>query len=253
MSQVTACIIIIGNEILSGRTHDKNSHWLAGELTALGINTMEVRVVPDVKEMIIETVRTCAKQYDYIFTTGGIGPTHDDITAESIAEAFHVEIELNPVAHQLLKDHYGDELNEARLKMAHIPKGATLIENALSAAPAFNIENVYVMAGIPSIMQVMFGSIKHQLAGGPPTLSATVTGATSEGMIATELTAIQERYADVDIGSYPFFADGKLGVSIVMRGLDQARIDAASAEVTELLNAKGGLFNRMDKGEAPTG
>lgn len=249
---VTAAILIIGNEILSGRTHDKNTHWLAGKLTELGINTREARVVPDVKAVIIETVRELADRFDYVFTTGGIGPTHDDITAASMAECFHTTLELNTEAHQRLRDHYHEELNEARLKMGYIPVGARLIDNPVSAAPGFVMENVYVMAGIPSIMQAMFNSIQHQLVGGAPTLSKTVTGATSEGMIATELTAIQDQYPNVDIGSYPFFADGKLGVSIVLRGLEQAQIDAAAAEVRGLLEAKGGVYDRNDRGEAIT-
>lgn len=247
--EVTACIIIIGNEILSGRTQDKNTHWLAGELTMLGINTIEARVVPDELTVMVDAVRECKARADYVFTTGGIGPTHDDMTAEAMAACFNTTVELNAEAHQRLIAHYKDELNEARLKMAHVPKGAALIDNPVSAAPGFRLENVYVMAGIPSIMQAMFGSIKHELVGGPPTLSETVIGATSEGLIAIELAEIQANFVELDIGSYPFFKDGKLGVSIVIRGLDKATIDDAAVQVSRLLSAHGGVFDRADMGE----
>lgn len=234
-SQVSAGIIIIGNEILSGRTHDKNTHFLAGRLTEMGINVGEAIVVPDIPAKIIETVQTYSKRFDYVFTTGGIGPTHDDLTSESVAKAFNTPLELNADAHEILKNHYKHELNEARLKMGYIPVGAELIENPVSAAPGFRIENVYVMAGIPSIMQAMFASIKHQLKGGAPLLSKTISGPTSEGLIATELTQIQKNHPEVDIGSYPFFHDGVLGVSLVIRGTDQAKIDAAAVQVEALV------------------
>lgn len=234
-SQVFAGIIIIGNEILSGRTHDKNTQWLASQLTDIGVSVREAIVLPDIPDTIIRTVQDYSKRFDYVFTTGGIGPTHDDLTAESVAKAFQTPLELNSEAHEILKNHYKHELNEARLKMGFIPVGAHLIENPVSAAPGFRIENVYVMAGIPSIMRAMFTSIAHELKGGDPVLSTTVTGPTSEGLIATELTQIQKNHPEVDIGSYPFFHDGVLGVSLVIRGTEQAKINAAAADVAALV------------------
>lgn len=241
--QPTACIVIIGNEILSGRTHDKNTLFLTGKLTELGINPREVRVVPDVKEVIVDTVRECSERYDYVFTTGGIGPTHDDITADSIAACFGVKLELHPDAHARLKAHYGVELNDARIKMGLVPEGASLIQNPVSAAPGFHIKNVFVMAGIPSIMQVMFDSIKNELKGGEPTKSITVSAAVTEGIIAKELTDIQNAYPNVDIGSYPFIKNATLGVSIVVRGLDMELLEKVAAEVKTLLQAKGVLMD----------
>lgn len=247
---ITACIVVIGNEILSGRTHDKNTHWLAGQLTKLGIQVREARVVPDVEAVIVATLRECSAKWDYVFTTGGIGPTHDDITADSVAAAFNTTVELNPQAHQLLKDHYKEQLNEARLKMARIPKGATLFDNPISAAPGFKLGNVHVMAGVPSIMRAMFDSFKHTLKGGPPVLSKTVSGTATEGQIATELTTIQAAHEDVEIGSYPFIKNGQLGVSLVMRGLEMGAIDAVVEKVTALLKAHGELFVDMVEGES---
>ena len=167
---VRACLIIIGNEILSGRTHDKNLPYLAEELNTLGVRLVETRVIPDIEDTIIETLNECRAKFDYVFTTGGIGPTHDDITSECVAKAFGVAIELNADAHDLLKSHYDNpaDLNEARLRMARIPVGAELIQNPISKAPGFRMENVYVMAGVPMIMQAMFQGIKHQLIGGKP-------------------------------------------------------------------------------------
>lgn len=237
--QPTACIIIIGNEILSGRTLDKNTQWLAEKLTGLGIALREVRVIPDVRERIIEAVQQLHPCYDYLFTTGGIGPTHDDITIDAIAACFGVKVILHPDAHETLKIHYGDQLNEARLKMAHVPEGASLIPNAVSAAPGFRIKNVYVMAGIPSVMQVMFDNIKGELKGGEPTKSITISAAVTEGIIAKELTQIQASYKEVEIGSYPFIKNGKLGVSIVLRGLDVGELEKVATEVKALLKRNG--------------
>jgi molybdenum cofactor synthesis domain-containing protein len=251
--QPTACIVIIGNEILSGRTHDTNTHWLAGQLTTLGIRVAEARVIPDIKQTIIDVVGQVAKAHDYVFTTGGIGPTHDDITAESVAALFSVKLVLHPEAEARLKAHYGDQLNEARLKMGYVPAGATLIDNPVSAAPGFCVKNVYVMAGIPSIMRAMFDGIKGKLKGGAPTLSLTVSAAVTEGIIATQLSEIQKKYAEVDIGSYPFIKDGKLGVSIVLRGLDLATLEKAASEVRVLLASKGDLFDSAGGGESMVG
>lgn len=241
--EITASLVIIGNEILSGRTEDKNINWLATELTKLGINVKEVRVIADIKQQIIDTIRACSEAHDYVFTTGGIGPTHDDITAESIAACFGVANELNAQAHQLLKDHYKNGPTEGQLKMAVIPVGAELLDNNVSSAPGFKIDNVYVMAGIPSIMQAMFLGIKDTLIGGTPTISKTITGVVSEGEIAAKLGQIQSAHPKVDIGSYPFIHQEQYAVSVVLRGLDEAMIDDAGIDVTALLADKGELID----------
>lgn len=223
---ITACIIIIGNEILSGRTQDKNIGWLATQLNEIGVKIAEVRVIPDVHETIIATVDECRKKFTYIFTTGGIGPTHDDITSECIARVFGVAVSRDGEAEAILTNHYGAEnLNPARLKMAEIPIGSRLILNPVSAAPGFIIENVYVMAGVPSIMQAMFAGIKGELKGGAKTLSKTISLYVTEGLLAEGLTAVQNKFADVEIGSYPFIRHTRLGTSLVCRSVDAARLD----------------------------
>lgn len=238
--QPTACMLVIGNEILSGRTQDKNLNWLAGKLTERGIRLAEARVIPDVAKVIIATVNEVRARYDYVFTSGGIGPTHDDITAECIARAFGVKLHRDAEAKRRLEAHYTpDMLNEARLKMADVPEGAALIDNPVSAAPGFRVENVYVMAGVPSIMQAMFESIAPTLNGGPPTLSVTVSAFVTEGTIAEELTAIQKRFADIEIGSYPFIQQGKLGTSLVARGADAARLAEVKRELEVLFKKAG--------------
>jgi len=237
-SSFTACIIIIGNEILSGRTQDTNVAWLAKELNELGIRVEEVRVIPDVEQTIIDTVNTCRKQFTYIFTTGGIGPTHDDITSACIAKAFGAALKQHQEAAAILERHYGPtNLNSARMKMAEIPVGGTLIANPVSAAPGFQIENVYVMAGVPEIMRAMFDSCKHTLKGGDKTLSRTVSAFVTEGMFAQKLTAIAQRHPDVDIGSYPFQRSAGLGTSLVARATDEAALEAAYREVKAMLMA----------------
>jgi len=234
--QTSGCLIIIGNEILSGRTQDKNLSWIAKELNETGIRLTEVRVIPDIEDTIIETVNLCRKNHAYVFTTGGIGPTHDDITSAAIAKAFGVPLEKNTDAVAILERHYDKaKLNEARLKMAHMPRGSALILNPVSAAPGFRIENVYVMAGVPEIMQAMFGQVKHELKGGAKMLSKTVSAYVTEGNIAAGLSAIQDRYPDVEIGSYPFVRQNQLGTSLVARATDASRIEAASAEIKALL------------------
>lgn len=221
MQAPTACLIIIGNEILSGRTQDKNLAWLAAELNKLGIRLMEVRVIPDVPEVIVSCVNSCRRHFDTVFTTGGIGPTHDDITSENVARAFGVKLIRHPEAKALLEAHYPpDQINEARMKMADIPEGATLIANPVSAAPGYRIGNVYVMAGVPRIMQAMFDGIKHTLKGGAPMLSATIAAFVTEGTIAEELGRIQSQFPSVEIGSYPFVRHQKLGTSLVARSTD---------------------------------
>jgi len=238
---VTAAVIIIGNEILSGRTQDVNLAYLATGLNAAGVTLREARVIPDIAEAIIATVNELRARYDYVFTTGGIGPTHDDITSECVARAFGVPWTLHPEAHRIFLDHYKPgELNEARLRMAHTPEGASLIKNAVSRAPGFRMGNVVVMAGIPRVMQAMFDAVKHDLKGGRPMLSRTVSCHLAEGVIAKGLGEIQGRYADLDIGSYPFYRRGEFGTSLVLRGRESERLAAATAEVVTLVRALGG-------------
>ncbi|MDX1975585.1 MAG: competence/damage-inducible protein A [Rickettsiales bacterium] len=235
MNSPTACLIIIGNEILSGRTQDKNIAWLAHELNEAGVKLVEVRVIADSEAAIIATVNECRKQFTYLFTTGGIGPTHDDITSDAIAKAFGLPLALDPKAEAILEKHYGREnLNNARLKMAHVPKGAALIPNPVSAAPGFQVDNVYVMAGVPSIMQAMFDHIRPSLKGGAKTLSRSLSAYVTEGAIADSLTALQQRHPEVEIGSYPFVRQ-KLGTSLVVRSTDKAALDATYAELKALV------------------
>ncbi len=238
---VTASVLIIGNEILSGRTQDANLAYIAAGLNGVGVSLREARVIPDVADVIVATVNEVRAKFDYVFTTGGIGPTHDDITSECVAKAFGVPWTLHPEAHKLFLAQYKPgELNEARLRMAHTPEGATLIRNPVSRAPGFRIGNVFVMAGIPSVMQGMFDSIKHDLKGGRPMLSRTVTCHLPEGVIAKGLGEIQARYPDLDIGSYPFYRRGEFGTSLVLRGRDAERLAAGTEEVVALVRELGG-------------
>jgi molybdenum cofactor synthesis domain-containing protein len=238
---VTACVLIIGNEILSGRTQDTNLNYLATGLNEVGVTLREARVIPDIAEVIIATVNEMRARYDYVFTTGGIGPTHDDITSECVAKAFGVPWVLHPEAHKLFLDHYKPgELNEARLRMAHTPEGASLIRNPVSRAPGFRMGNVFVMAGIPRVMQSMFDGIKHDLKGGRPMLARTVSCHLPEGIIAKGLGEIQARYADLDLGSYPFYRRGEFGTSLVLRGRDPERLAAGTEEVVALVRGLGG-------------
>jgi molybdenum cofactor synthesis domain-containing protein len=243
--QPTAGIIIIGNEILSGRTQDKNLHWLAGQLAALGIRTREASVVPDVEEDIITTVKRHHSRYDYVFTSGGIGPTHDDITTVTIAKAFGVAYGRHPEAVRILTAYYGaDQLTESRLKMAEIPEGATLINNPVSAAPGFILHNVYVMAGVPSIFQAMFQGLKHQLIGGAPIVSTSTTAMIAESKVAIPLGALQQQYPQLDIGSYPFARDGQVGTRLVISGTDTALLEEATQKLAGLLHAENVIFTR---------
>jgi molybdenum cofactor synthesis domain-containing protein len=238
---VTACVLIIGNEILSGRTQDANLAYIATGLNSVGVTLKEARVIADIPEAIIGTVNEVRAAFDYVFTTGGIGPTHDDITSECIAKAFGVPWTLHPEAHQIFLDHYKPgELNEARLRMAHTPEGASLIKNAVSRAPGFRMENVFVMAGIPRVMQAMFDAVKHDLKGGRPMLSRSVSCHLAEGIIAKGLAEVQGRFADLDIGSYPFYRRGEFGTSLVLRGRDSDRLAAGAAEVAALVRSLGG-------------
>jgi len=238
---VTAAALIIGNEILSGRTQDVNLAFLGRRLNDLGIRLLEARVVADVEDAIVAAVNETRKRFDYIFTTGGIGPTHDDITAASVAKAFGVPLIENPEARAILEAFYrpGD-LNAARLRMANTPQGATLIENPVSRAPGFQIGNVFVMAGVPSIMQAMFEGCTHRLSGGAPLRSRSLTVDLPEGGVAQGLTELQQRHGEVEIGSYPFNRGGRLGVRLVLRSTEPARLDAAARELEALVDALGG-------------
>lgn len=237
----SAAIVIIGNEILSGRTKDINLPWLGEQLSAMGIQLLEGRIVPDVPEAIIEAVNTVRKRYDYVFTTGGIGPTHDDITSGCIAQAFGVSLIRHPDAEAVLRVHYKPEdINEARLKMADVPEGATLVANPVSAAPGYRIGNVYVFAGVPRIMQAMFDNIRHELQTGEPIESRSVTTLLTEGTIAQGLEDIQNRYPDVSIGSYPMIRDGKLGTSLVLRSTNIPVLEKACNEVQALVVSLNG-------------
>ncbi|MCC7259662.1 MAG: competence/damage-inducible protein A [Alphaproteobacteria bacterium] len=232
----TACLIIIGNEILSGRTQDSNLRFLAKELNLKGIRLREVRVIPDVEQTIVDTVNACRAAFTYIFTTGGIGPTHDDITSASVAKAFGVALEKNPEAAAMLDAHYGAEhVTPARLRMAYVPAGAQLVENPVSGAPGFQIGNVFVLAGVPHIMQAMYHNLKDRLKDGAIELSETLSARIPESYAAEGLRAIQSRHPEVDIGSYPHMKDKELSVSIVMRATDAKVLAAAKAEVHHLL------------------
>ena len=232
---VTACLIIIGNEILSGRTQDTNLAHLSQVLNELGVQMREARVIPDIESTIIDTVNECRATFDYVFTTGGIGPTHDDITADSIALAFGVPLEFHPDVVALIKRREAPpEVMESRLRMARIPQGATLIENPSGGPPGFQIENVFVMAGVPSVMQAMASTFtKARLPGGRPVRSVTVGAFLGESQVAQELESIQAAYPTVDIGSYPFFREQGYGTNLVARGADQDALD----EVAEALRA----------------
>jgi molybdenum cofactor synthesis domain-containing protein len=237
---VTAAILVIGNEILSGRTQDINVQYIATGLGQVGVRLKEVRVVSDDEAAIIGAVNALRAQYRYVFTTGGIGPTHDDITSECVAKAFGVKLLRDPRAvERLLKQIKPENLNEARLRMANIPEGAELIDNPVSQAPGFHIGNVYVMAGVPRIMQAMFDGVKPTLVGGARVLSASVTIHAPEGSLAAELRDIQDRAPDTEIGSYPFAKDGRFGTVIVTRGTDRDRVAEVSAQVIAMAKTIG--------------
>jgi molybdenum cofactor synthesis domain-containing protein len=238
---ITAAILVIGDEILSGRTKDRNVGYIAEYLTNIGIELREARVVPDVEEEIVAALNALRARYTYVFTTGGIGPTHDDITAQCIADAFGVPLVLHPEAVRILTDHYPPgALNEARLRMAHVPEGATLLQNPISRAPGFRVENVFILPGVPQIMQAIFNELKHQLRGGAKVLTRSVSCGLGEGPIAKGLADIQDRYSDCEIGSYPYFRRADFGVTLVVRGTDRARIEAAAEDIKTLIRGLGG-------------
>lgn len=243
---VTAGLVVVGNEILSGRTRDANTQFIGAELNDIGIRLLEVRVVADDRDAIVGAVRALRNVFDYVFVTGGLGPTHDDITAQSVAAAFDVELVCDPEAYARLWRHYGDErFNEARKRMAYIPQGATLVDNPVSAAPGFQIENVFVMAGIPRIMQAMFGSVRHRLTGGQPLLSRTVGTDLGEGTLAADLGRLQERFPDVQIGSYPSMGGGRSGVRIVLRSVSEDSLRTAAQAVVEMAAGLGGQAEEL--------
>ena len=237
MPNPTAAMIVIGDEILSGRTRDSNMHHLAGELTRAGIDLREVRVVADDHGAIVAAVQALAAAFDHVFTSGGIGPTHDDITAEAVAAAFGLPIAVRDDARALLQAHYdrqGMALNEARLRMARIPDGATLIDNPVSAAPGFTLGNVHVMAGVPQVFEAMVASVLPLIKGGAPLLSQSLRIARGEGDIAGPLSALAASYPQLSLGSYPFVKDGVFGANVVIRGSDGAAVDAAVTELAAL-------------------
>jgi len=254
MTNPTACLLVIGNEVLSGRTQDLNINFLARGLGAIGIPLREVRIIPDIEETIITTLNEVRPRFDHVFTTGGIGPTHDDITSECVAAAFGVPWEPHAEAWARMAAYYAQmdvrnraadpdappAFNPARQRMATMPRGATLIDNAISLAPGFSIGNVHVMAGVPRIMQAMWETLAPKLTGGPPIVSRAVhTTQSSEGAIAAGLAEIQARYPALDLGSYPYERGGGHGVAIVAKGNDAALCEAAIAEVTALFRTLG--------------
>ncbi|WP_158965279.1 competence/damage-inducible protein A [Chachezhania sediminis] len=230
MANPTAAMLVIGDEILSGRTRDSNMYFLAQQLTQVGIDLAEVRVVADDADAIVDAVKALSARYDHVFTSGGIGPTHDDITADCIARAFDAHIDVRADARALLEAHYkrtGAELNAARLRMARIPDGATLIDNPVSTAPGFTIANVHVMAGVPAVFEAMVASVLPTLTGGKPLLSQSLRILRGEGEIAAFLGSLAAEFSDLSIGCYPFQQNGIYGANVVIRGAEGARVDAA--------------------------
>ena len=239
ITKVNAAILIIGNEILSGRTQDTNTSTLAIWLNTIGVKVEEVRVIPDIEKTIIDTLNFFRTNYDYVFTSGGIGPTHDDITAESVSKAFGIKYEIHNEAFKILQAYYKPgEFNEGRQKMVWMPENANLILNPTSGAPGFNVENVFCLPGVPSILKSMLGGITNKIVGGEPILSHTISLRTVESEIANSLTKVQDDNKDVEIGSYPFFQAGKLGVSIVLRSENQSRIDKCNLQILKFVNDK---------------
>ena len=237
MTNPTAAILLIGDEILSGRTRDSNLHYLAGELTRAGITLREARIVADVHAEIVAAVRELSGRYDHLFTSGGIGPTHDDITADAVAEAMGAKIGHRADAMALLQAHYdrsGLPFNEARQRMARIPEGAGLIDNPVSIAPGFTIGNVHVMAGVPNIFQAMVASVLPGLTGGPPLLSQNLRVDRGEGEVAEAFGALAAEFPDLSMGSYPFIQNGAYGTNLVIRGTDPGRLAEAMVKLTRL-------------------
>ena len=248
----TAGIIIIGDEILSGRTKDTNINWIATELNNIGVRLIEARIISDDSETIIETVKTFTKKFTYVFSCGGIGPTHDDITTESVANAFNQKLVKDPEAMRRLKIHYEGtniEFNEARQQMAIIPTNSILIDNPVSAAPGYKIENLFVFAGVPKIMQGMFSTILYDLVGGIKLKSKTVSSNVSEGLIAKDLEQIEKKFKTVKIGSYPYFKPGNFGTSIVLRSEYESLLNQASQAVLSAIIKLGGIGKIVEENE----
>ena len=238
-TKVNAAILIIGNEILSGRTQDTNTSTLATWLSSIGVKVNEVRVIPDDEQIIVNTLNVLRKANDYVFTTGGIGPTHDDITAQSVSKAFGLSYEVHKEAFKILEAYYKPgEFNKGRQKMVWMPKNASLILNPTSGAPGFSVKNVFCLPGVPSILKSMLGGLKNRVVGGEPILSHTLSFKTVESEIAYSLKKVQNQNQDVEIGSYPFFHAGKLGVSIVLRSENQSKIDICSSQILEFIKEK---------------
>ena len=238
-TQVTAAIVIIGNEILSGRTQDTNTRSIALWLNTLGVKVEEVRVIPDIEKVIVKTINELRKKNTYVFTTGGIGPTHDDITAPSISRAFRLKYEINKEAFKILKAYYKPgEFNEGSQKLAWTPSKAKLILNPTSGAPGFIVENVFCLPGVPSILKSMLGGLTNEISGGRPIISYTINLRTVESEIAKSLTLVQNKNKEVEIGSYPFFRAGKIGVSIVLRSEKQSKINDCINKIMEFVLQK---------------
>lgn len=237
----TAALIVIGDEILSGRTQDKNVAQIAVWLNVQGIRLKEVRVVADDMDAIVEAVNILRERNDYLFTTGGIGPTHDDITVDAVAAALGLEVVVHPTARAVLERYYADKggLNEGRLRMARVPDGAELIENRMSGAPGIRLGNIFLMAGVPHITAGMLDALTGELEGGAPLLSATLGCWVPESEVAVLLRNVEKAHADCQIGSYPFFREGKVGANFVVRATDQAAVDACMHALVEALAAAG--------------
>ncbi len=233
----TGCLIIIGNEILSGRTQDTNLQHLAKALNEVGVRLVHARVIPDIEDIIVNTVNECRETYDTVFTTGGIGPTHDDITADCIARAFDAELYIHPEIEAIINRREAPpEVMASRMRMARVPRGSTLIDNPTGGPHGFQIGNVYVMAGVPMVMQAMVSTLtKERLGGGDPVRSRSVGAYLSEGQVAAQLGEIQDRHPDVDLGSYPFYRQEGYGTNLVMRGTDEAELDEMLVEVREMI------------------
>ena len=238
-TKVNAAIIIIGNEILSGRTQDVNTVTISKWLNDLGVKLEEVRVIPDIEDFIIKTVKELKKKFNYVFTTGGIGPTHDDITSKSIAKAFNMSYGYHKEAYDILEKYYSkNKFNEGRKKMAKMPIKASLILNPLSGAPGFIIDNVHCLPGVPSILKSMLSGLNNKIIGGKKILSKTISIHAVESEIAKSLKEVQNKFKDVEIGSYPFFRHGKIGVSLVIRSTEKKQIDACYKQIVDFLKNK---------------
>jgi molybdenum cofactor synthesis domain-containing protein len=253
---ITAAVLVIGDEILSGRTQDSNSHYIARFLAALGIDLKEVRVVGDTEEEIVAALNALRARYVLVFTTGGIGPTHDDITADAVAKAFNVGIGYHPQAYALLESRYPPcDFNEMRKRMARTPDGASLIPNSVSGAPGFHIGNVYVMAGVPAVMRAMMEALAPQLPRGPRVLTIALEAEIAEGLIAAGLQAVQQAHKHVAIGSYPFYREDAakpFGAQLVVRGRDAEAVEAAAFAVEQMLRNLGAAPQRLKSADNPS-